>query len=91
MPERHLLVRTTTEKFDYDDAKLRERFASEYVAWKENWTERHFPPIEDEQKQWEWFVIDLFEKIDGSLFGDNWFGQVDADSGIELFIVSEDD
>lgn len=84
MPEQFILKRTITEEYEYDDAQLRTKFQDQFEAWKVDWTNRHYPPLDNEQLRWEWFVIELFEQHEGSAYGDELFGQINVDAGIEL-------
>jgi hypothetical protein len=92
---RFLLKRTTTEEFDYDPDKLRRDFAFEFNVYCEGTTEMRarygFPRMTDDE-MWESFVIELFEKHDGSQYGDSLFSSTASDNiGVELYTKGDDE
>jgi hypothetical protein len=83
----YLVVRTITEEYEYTPSRLRTELAHEFRAFSEETAKRrashHHAPLEPSE-MWDEFVLDLFEKHDGSMYGDDLFGQVDTDCGISL-------
>lgn len=92
---RFILKRTTTEEYEYDPAKLKATFLDEFAVFRAsrlNHVYRHLS-VRDftEAEIWESFVIEKFEQHEGSVYGDELFGQIDVDAGVVLFNRSEDD
>lgn len=85
--KQHILIRTTTETFEYDPDKIRQKFSMHWRAFAGNTNafraDRGLPTLSQEQL-FEDFIIDMFERHDGSQFGDDLFSQIDCDSGIVL-------
>jgi hypothetical protein len=92
---RFLLKRTHIEEFEYDPDKLKEQFADEWVKYvNHEMTWRHtrlLPPL-TEGEHWHNFLIELFDKHDGSAYGDTLFSSTASDDfGVELFTMEDDE
>lgn len=93
---RHILKRTTTEEFEYDRDKLLSVYRDDLHAFhikREAERERFgHTPLRDDEVEDE-FLIELFEKHNGSLFCDEslFSSTASDDYGIELVTRGEDD
>lgn len=81
---RNLLKLTIYETYEYDEQKILEKYKEEWEEFKRKYSRYpNYITVDN-------FIIETFEIQNGSILGDENFGQINCDSGIELEKVEDD-